>query len=60
MDAHKSQAMTEMFNMKTSLKSMSGKPSQPSNEAVVNPLSKNDAHPMDACRQPELFSELCC
>lgn len=60
MSTQQSQAITELFNMKTSLQSMSGEHAEPHREPVQPIDSKTDLHPMEACRNPELFSELCC
>jgi len=60
MSTLESQAITELFNMKTSLESMRGEMLEPSHDAFTTMDHKTDHHPMDASRNPELFSELCC
>jgi hypothetical protein len=60
MSTQQSQAITELFNMKTSLQSMKGDALEPSHEPVTALDGRTDHHPMDASRNPELFSELCC
>jgi hypothetical protein len=60
MTTRQSQAITELFNIKTSLQSMKGESLETHHEAIQSMEGRDDHHPMDASRNPELFSELCC
>lgn len=60
MTTHQSQAISELYNMKTSLESMKNNTLEPIHETLHSLHGHDDHHPMDASRNPELFSELCC
>ena len=58
MSTQHSQALTEMFNIKTSIQSMTAGNVESHGDAVHDAHAEN--HPLETSRNPELFSELCC